>query len=40
VPIFLPLLDHFGGDPLFFGILIALNIQTSFLSYPWPSRHT
>jgi tripartite ATP-independent transporter DctM subunit len=34
VPIFLPLLDHFGIDPLFFGLLIALNIQTSFLSPP------
>lgn len=34
VPIFLPLLQHFGIDPLFFGILIALNIQTSFLSPP------
>jgi tripartite ATP-independent transporter DctM subunit len=34
VPIFLPLLDPFGIDPLFFGILIALNIQTSFLSPP------
>lgn len=34
VPIFLPLLDHFGVDPLFFGLLIALNIQTSFLSPP------
>lgn len=34
VPIFLPLLQHFGVDPLFFGILIALNIQTSFLSPP------
>lgn len=34
VPIFLPLLDHFGIDPLFFGILIAINIQTSFLSPP------
>ena len=34
VPIFLPLLPHFGIDPLFFGILIALNIQTSFLSPP------
>ena len=30
----MPLLDHFGIDPLFFGILIALNIQTSFLSPP------
>jgi tripartite ATP-independent transporter DctM subunit len=34
VPIFLPLLDNFGIDPIFFGILIALNIQTSFLSPP------
>jgi len=34
VPIFLPLLDHFGVDPIFFGILIALNLQTSFLSPP------
>jgi tripartite ATP-independent transporter DctM subunit len=34
VPIFLPLMDHFGIDPLFFGLLIALNIQTSFLSPP------
>lgn len=34
VPIFLPLLDHFQIDPLFFGLLIALNIQTSFLSPP------
>ncbi|HEY8578830.1 MAG TPA: TRAP transporter large permease subunit, partial [Beijerinckiaceae bacterium] len=34
VPIFLPLLQHYGVDPLFFGVLIALNIQTSFLSPP------
>ena len=34
VPIFLPLLPHFNVDPLFFGILIALNLQTSFLSPP------
>ncbi|MGQ7793308.1 TRAP transporter large permease [Faunimonas sp. B44] len=34
VPIFLPLVAHFGIDPLFFGILIALNLQTSFLSPP------
>lgn len=34
VPIFLPLLQFFQIDPLFFGILIALNIQTSFLSPP------
>ncbi|MEW5963503.1 MAG: TRAP transporter large permease subunit [Pseudomonadota bacterium] len=34
VPIFLPLLPHFGVDPLFFGILIALNLQTSFLTPP------
>jgi len=34
MPIFLPLLEHFGIDPLFFGLLVALNIQTSFLSPP------
>ncbi len=34
VPIFLPLLEFFKVDPLFFGILVALNIQTSFLSPP------
>ncbi|WP_144299375.1 TRAP transporter large permease [Elioraea rosea] len=34
VPIFLPLLDNFGIDPLFFGIIVALNLQTSFLSPP------
>ena len=34
VPIFLPLVTHFGIDPLFFGLLVALNIQTSFLSPP------
>jgi TRAP-type mannitol/chloroaromatic compound transport system permease large subunit len=34
VPIFLPLLKAFDIDPLFFGLLIALNIQTSFLSPP------
>ncbi|MEO1531259.1 MAG: TRAP transporter large permease subunit [Pseudomonadota bacterium] len=34
VPIFLPLLPFFEIDPLFFGILIALNLQTSFLTPP------
>jgi tripartite ATP-independent transporter DctM subunit len=34
VPIFLPLLDHFSIDPLFFGIIVALNLQTSFLTPP------
>ena len=34
IPIFLPLLPHFGVDPLFFGILVALNLQTSFLTPP------
>ena len=34
MPIFLPLLNHFGIDPIFFGILIALNLQTSFLTPP------
>jgi tripartite ATP-independent transporter DctM subunit len=34
VPIFLPLLAIFNIDPLFFGILVALNLQTSFLTPP------
>jgi len=34
VPIFLPLLPHFQIDPLLFGILVALNLQTAFLSPP------
>lgn len=34
VPIFLPLLDAFNIDPLFFGILVAYNLQTSFLTPP------
>jgi tripartite ATP-independent transporter DctM subunit len=34
MPIFLPLLQSFNIDPLFFGLLVALNIQTSFLSPP------
>jgi TRAP-type mannitol/chloroaromatic compound transport system permease large subunit len=34
VPIFLPLLPHFQVDPMMFGILIALNLQTSFLTPP------
>jgi len=29
VPIFLPLLEHYNIDPLFFGVLVALNLQTS-----------
>jgi len=34
VPIFLPLLDNFGVDPIFFGVLVALNLQTSFMTPP------
>ena len=34
MPIFIPLLPHFGIDPLFFGLLVALNLQTAFLSPP------
>jgi tripartite ATP-independent transporter DctM subunit len=34
VPIFLPLLETFKVDPIFFGILVALNIQTSFNTPP------
>ena len=34
VPIFLPMLPNFGIDPLFFGLLTAINLQTAFLSPP------
>ncbi|MDQ6434064.1 TRAP transporter large permease subunit [Mesorhizobium sp. LHD-90] len=34
IPIFLPLLAHFDIDPLFFGVLVAVNLQTAFLSPP------
>jgi TRAP-type mannitol/chloroaromatic compound transport system permease large subunit len=34
MPIFVPLLSHFGVDPLLFGLLVALNLQTAFLSPP------
>jgi tripartite ATP-independent transporter DctM subunit len=34
VPIFLPLLDDFAIDPIFFGILVALNTQTAFNTPP------
>jgi len=34
MPIFIPLLSHFNIDPLFFGLLVALNLQTAFLSPP------
>ncbi len=34
MPIFVPLLPKFGIDPLFFGLLVALNLQTAFLSPP------
>lgn len=34
VPIFLPLLDHFGIDPVFWGVLVFVNLQAAFLSPP------
>ena len=34
VPIFLPLLDTFGIDPVFFGVMVGLNLQTSFMTPP------
>ena len=34
VPIFLPLLPKFQIDPMFFGVIVALNIQTSFNTPP------
>ena len=34
VPIFLPMLEPFGVNPYFFAMLVALNLQTSFLTPP------
>ncbi|MFS0753779.1 TRAP transporter large permease subunit [Noviherbaspirillum sp. 1P10PC] len=34
MPIFVPLLGHYNIDPLFFGLLVAMNLQTAFLSPP------
>ena len=34
VPIFLPLLEIYDVNPYFFAMLIALNLQTSFLTPP------
>jgi TRAP-type mannitol/chloroaromatic compound transport system permease large subunit len=34
VPIFLPLLDNFGIDPVFWGVLVFVNLQAAFLSPP------
>ncbi len=34
VPIFLPMLDTFDVNPYFFAMLVALNLQTSFLTPP------
>ena len=34
VPIFLPMLPAFGVNPYFFAMLVALNLQTSFLTPP------
>lgn len=35
VPIFLPMLETFGVNPYFFAMLVALNLQTSFLTPPY-----
>jgi tripartite ATP-independent transporter DctM subunit len=34
IPIFLPMLDDFKVDPLLFGVMVAVNLQTAFLSPP------
>jgi TRAP-type mannitol/chloroaromatic compound transport system permease large subunit len=33
-PIFIPLLSHFGVDPVLFGTMVAVNLQAAFLSPP------
>ena len=34
VPIFLPMLPHFGIDPILWGTLVFVNLQAAFLSPP------
>ncbi|MBR1188707.1 TRAP transporter large permease subunit [Bradyrhizobium sp. AUGA SZCCT0160] len=34
VPIFLPMLKHFGVDPILWGVLVFVNLQAAFLSPP------
>jgi len=34
VPIFLPMLRHFGIDPILWGVLVFVNLQAAFLSPP------
>jgi TRAP-type mannitol/chloroaromatic compound transport system permease large subunit len=33
-PIFIPMLSHFGVDPILFGTMVAVNLQAAFLSPP------
>jgi TRAP-type mannitol/chloroaromatic compound transport system permease large subunit len=35
IPILLPIIHHFGIDPLWFAILVAINLQASFLTPPF-----
>jgi TRAP-type mannitol/chloroaromatic compound transport system permease large subunit len=35
IPILLPIIQEFGIDPLWFALLIAVNLQTSFLTPPF-----
>ena len=35
IPILLPIVEEFGIDPLWFALLIAINLQTSFLTPPF-----
>ncbi len=35
IPLFVPVLAHFHIDPIWFGVLVALNLQASFLTPPF-----
>ena len=35
VPILVPVMEAFGIDPIWFGVLIAMNLQASFLTPPF-----
>ncbi len=35
VPLLVPILHHFGINPVWFGVMVAMNLQTSFLTPPF-----
>lgn len=35
IPLLVPILHHFGINPVWFGVMVAMNLQTSFLTPPF-----